>query len=69
MSNPKKKEWEKITTSVLAGKCPKESDYPLKLAHIHPDFGLLGWDLEDGSILICRSYYIFKKCLREGGTQ
>ena len=55
------KKYKKISTAVIQGRPSKETDYPLNEGIRHYKLGLLSWELDDGTVVVCRSYHEYKK--------
>lgn len=55
------KKYKKTATAIVSGRASKELDNPLTSGIIHHKLGVLSWELDNGTIVVCRSYHEYKK--------
>jgi hypothetical protein len=56
----KMKRYRKFRTSIIQGKPREKVNNALKEGIDHPKIGRLSWELDDGTVVVCRSYYEYK---------
>jgi len=52
--------YEKTATAMIQGRPVKKTANPLNEGIIHHKLGLLSWELEDGTVVVCKSYHEYK---------
>lgn len=55
-----KKRYRKTATAILQGRPAKQVDDALDEGINHRKLGVLSWELEDGTVVVCRSYHEYK---------
>ena len=53
--------YKNTSSGMVNGRPKKETDFPKEESIYHPKLGHLFWELDNGTIVICRSYKEYSK--------